>query len=40
VQVRHVPIRKEDEVQIVRGTYKVQIQQFARRSGLAASVLS
>lgn len=23
LQVKHVPIRKEDEVQVVRGTYKV-----------------
>ena len=25
LQVKHVPIRKEDEVQVVRGTYKVGI---------------
>lgn len=27
VQVRSVPIRKDDEVQVVRGTFKVRQQQ-------------
>ena len=26
MQVKHVPIRKEDEVQVVRGTYKVSVR--------------
>ena len=29
IQVRAVPIRKDDEVQVVRGTYKVNITSLS-----------
>lgn len=32
LQVKHVPIRKEDEVQVVRGTYKVGFRHKLPRS--------
>ncbi len=39
LQVKHVPIRKEDEVQVVRGTYKVGFRHELRRSAFRCRAL-